>query len=56
MMTGNNIDKAQGHIFALGQNVVASLNQGVNIDNTAKALKIGVGTVHHEKVKMAQAL
>lgn len=37
------------------EKIRTSLNQGISINKTAKALKIGVGTVHREKVKMAQA-
>ena len=40
---------------AIVEKIRTSLNQGVSINKTAKALKVGVGTVHREKVKMAQA-
>jgi DNA invertase Pin-like site-specific DNA recombinase len=40
---------------AIVEKIRSSLNQGVSINKTAKALKVGVGTVHREKVKMAQA-
>ncbi len=33
----------------------ASLDQGISINATAKALKVGIGTVHRIKVKMSEA-
>lgn len=40
---------------AIVEKIRGSLSRGMSINATAKALKIGVGTVHREKVKMAQA-
>lgn len=40
---------------AMVEKIRVSLNEGISINKTAKALKIGVGTVHREKVKMVQA-
>ena len=37
------------------ETIRASLSQGTSINATAKALKVGVGTVHRIKTKMAQA-
>ena len=40
---------------AIVEKIRSSLSEGISINKTAKALKVGVGTVHREKVKMAQA-
>ena len=37
------------------EHIRASLNQGVSINKTAKALKVGIGTVHRIKVAMTSA-
>lgn len=37
------------------EKIQRTLNSGMSIDATAKRLKVGVGTVHRIKVKMAQA-
>lgn len=37
------------------ETIRTSLGQGISINKTAKALKVGVGTVHRIKVQMAQA-
>ena len=38
---------------AMVEKIRSSLSEGISINKTAKALKVGVGTVHREKVKMA---
>ncbi len=37
------------------EHIKASLNEGVSINKTAKALQVGIGTVHRIKVAMASA-
>lgn len=40
---------------AIVQKIRGSLNQGISINKTAKALKVGVGTVHRIKTAMTNA-
>ena len=37
------------------EHIKASLDQGISINKTAKALQVGIGTVHRIKVAMASA-